>query len=69
MFWPSDDNDQWHNELVLSSRIFGKSIQDDILTTEAQKEMDAVWRDCEKLLLLVFQLQDMGIENIILRLM
>ena len=69
MFWPSDDNDQWHNELVLSSRIFGKSIQDDILTTEVQKEMDAVWRDCEKLLLLVFQLQDMGIENIILRLM
>ena len=34
MFWPSDDKDQWHNELVLSSRIFGKSIQDDVLTTE-----------------------------------
>ena len=69
MFWSSDDNDQWHSELVLSSRIFGKSIQDDVLTTEVQEEMDAVWRDCEKLFSLVFQLQDMGIENIIIRLM
>ena len=69
MFWPTDDNDQWHSELVLSSRIFGKSIQDDVLTTEVQEEKDAVWRDCEKLFSLVFQFQDMGIENIIIRLM
>ena len=69
LFWPSDDDDERHNEPVLSSRIFGKSIQDDVLITKVQEDTDAIWRECEKFFSLVFQLQDMGIENLITRLM